>query len=180
VAHAWAESSGQAAVTSPNPDGGTNVGIFQLDTRGVGAGHSIAELSDPLTNAQITVKATSDGKNWGSWADNWPSDIGRAQQAVAGFAHQAQGHPGGAGGLADLILKDLTGGLGALTQNPLSTNVGQLIQLPSQVTDFLSAAERFTHGALWIIDPTNWARLAAGAIAAVLLILGIGALTRAA
>jgi hypothetical protein len=183
VAHAWAESSGRAGVTSPNPDGGTNVGLWQLDTPGgVGAGHTVAQLQDPLTNAQITVKATNDGRDWGEWADNWPADMARAQAAVAGFSSQAQGHPGGPLGLADDILHglagighDITGAAGAV-----GGALGGLVQLPSQVTGFLSAAEQFTHAAMWIINPTNWARIAAGAIAAVLLILGIGALTRAA
>jgi hypothetical protein len=180
VARAWAESSGRADAESANPDGGTNVGIWQLDTRGVGAGHSVAELKQPLTNAQITVKATNGGRNWGQWADNWQADIGAATAAARQVGAQAQRHPGGLGGLVDLILKDITGGLGGVTSNPLSTPVTQLIQLPSQVTDFLGAAERFTHAALWIVNPTNWARILAGAAAAVLLILGLGALSRAA
>jgi Lysozyme like domain len=180
VARAWSESSGQADVTSGNPDGGTNVGIWQLDTRGVGAGHSVAELQQPLTNAQITVRATNGGRDWGQWADNWQADIGAATAAARSFAAQAQHHPGGSGGLAGDILTHLleiaTGGLGSQTQNPLA----QTISLPSQVTDFLTAAERFTHSALWIINPTNWVRILAGAAGALLLLLGVGALTRAA
>lgn len=66
--HAMQESSGNPVVTSSNPDGGTNVGLWQLDTNGVGSGHSVSELSDPLTNAKITVAATNDGANWASWA----------------------------------------------------------------------------------------------------------------
>jgi lysozyme-like protein len=66
--HAMQESSGRPAVTSANPDGGQNVGLWQLDTRGVGAGYTVAELSDPMTNARITVEATSDGANWSEWS----------------------------------------------------------------------------------------------------------------
>lgn len=68
VCHALQESSGRASVVSNNPDGGQNVGLWQLDTRGVGSGHSVAELQNPLTNARITVKATNDGQNWSAWA----------------------------------------------------------------------------------------------------------------
>lgn len=68
VCHAMQESGGNASVTSTNPDGGTNVGLWQLDTKGVGAGHSIAELQDPNTNARITVQATNDGRNWQDWS----------------------------------------------------------------------------------------------------------------
>lgn len=66
--HAIQESQGNASITSPNPDGGTNVGLFQLDTKGVGAGHTIAELQNPVTNARITVQATNDGQNWSEWS----------------------------------------------------------------------------------------------------------------
>jgi Lysozyme like domain len=66
---ALAESSGNAKATSSNPDGGTNVGLWQLDTRGVGAGYTIAQLQDPGTNAKITVMHTANGTNWSEWAD---------------------------------------------------------------------------------------------------------------
>ena len=67
AAVALAESSGRPAVTSPNPDGGTNVGLWQLDTRGVGAGYSIAQLSDPGTNARVTILGSGNGTRWGAW-----------------------------------------------------------------------------------------------------------------
>jgi hypothetical protein len=67
---ALAESSGRPAVTSPNPDGGTNVGLWQLDTPGgVGAGYTVEELQNPETNAHITILATANGTNWSQWAD---------------------------------------------------------------------------------------------------------------
>jgi len=66
---AMAESSGNPAITSSNPDGGTNVGLWQLDTRGVGAGFTVAQLQDPATNARITIMHTANGTNWSSWAD---------------------------------------------------------------------------------------------------------------
>ena len=66
--HAMQESSGNASVTSSNPDGGINVGLWQLDTKGVGAGHTVAQLQDAMTNARITVSATKNGVDWSSWA----------------------------------------------------------------------------------------------------------------
>jgi hypothetical protein len=67
--HAMQESGGDPLVTSPNPDGGTNVGLWQLDTPGgEGAGYTVAELQVPLTNARVTVERTSDGANWSAWA----------------------------------------------------------------------------------------------------------------
>jgi len=67
AAVAEAESGGNAAVTSANPDGGTNVGLWQLDTLGVGSGYSVAQLQDPAANAAIAVKGSSGGANWSSW-----------------------------------------------------------------------------------------------------------------
>jgi lysozyme-like protein len=66
---AIAESGGNASVTSANPDGGINVGWFQLDTRGVGAGYTVAQLQDSATNTRITIDATNGGRNWSDWAD---------------------------------------------------------------------------------------------------------------
>jgi hypothetical protein len=66
--HGMQESSGKSNATSSNPDGGQNIGLWQLDTKGVGAGHTIAELMDPLSNARITVAATNNGANWSQWA----------------------------------------------------------------------------------------------------------------
>lgn len=68
AAIAQAESAGNSAVTSPNPDGGTNVGLWQLDTRGKGAGHTIAQLQNPATNARLAVAGSSDGSDWSAWA----------------------------------------------------------------------------------------------------------------
>lgn len=67
AAVAMQESSGRTGVTSPNPDGGTNVGLWQLDTKGVGAGHTVAQLQDPATNARITIMGSANGTNWSHW-----------------------------------------------------------------------------------------------------------------
>lgn len=66
--HAIQESGGRSWVTSPNPDGGTNVGLWQLDTRGKGAGYTVAQLQNPMNNARITVFATANGSDWSAWA----------------------------------------------------------------------------------------------------------------
>jgi hypothetical protein len=67
--HGMQESSGRAGATSSNPDGGTNVGLWQLDTPGgKGAGYTVAQLKNPLTNARITVMATRNGADWSAWA----------------------------------------------------------------------------------------------------------------
>ena len=67
AAIAEAESSGQPGITSGNPDGGTNVGLWQLDTKGKGAGFSVAQLQDPATNAQVAVSGSNNGRDWSAW-----------------------------------------------------------------------------------------------------------------
>lgn len=62
------ESSGNPDATSANPDGGTNVGLWQLDTKGKGAGHTVEQLKDPLTNARVAVQGSSNGNDWSAWA----------------------------------------------------------------------------------------------------------------
>lgn len=62
------ESGGNSGATSPNPDGGTNVGLWQLDTSGKGAGYTVAQLKDPLTNARLAVAGSSNGTDWSAWS----------------------------------------------------------------------------------------------------------------
>jgi Lysozyme like domain len=62
------ESSGDPKATSSNPDGGTNVGLWQLDTKGKGAGYSVAQLQNALTNARVAVAGSSNGTDWSAWS----------------------------------------------------------------------------------------------------------------
>jgi hypothetical protein len=62
------ESSGQTGVTSANPDGGTNVGLYQLDTRGKGAGYTVAQLQNPIINTRVAIRASSNGNDWSAWS----------------------------------------------------------------------------------------------------------------
>jgi Lysozyme like domain len=73
---AMAESGGSATVTSANPDGGTNVGIFQLDTKGVGAGYTVAQLQNANLNTRITIAATNGGVDWEEWGDPVTAAVG--------------------------------------------------------------------------------------------------------
>lgn len=70
AAVAISESSGSATVQSKNPDGGINVGLFQLDTLGVGSGYPIADLQDANLNTQVTIMATNGGVDWSDWEDS--------------------------------------------------------------------------------------------------------------
>lgn len=62
------ESSGNPDAESSNPDGGTNVGLWQLDTRGVGSGYTVAELMNATTNCHVTIMGSANGTNWSEWA----------------------------------------------------------------------------------------------------------------
>jgi hypothetical protein len=62
------ESSGNPQAESSNPDGGTNVGLWQLDTKGKGAGYSVAQLMDPGTNARVAIMGSSNGTDWSAWS----------------------------------------------------------------------------------------------------------------
>jgi hypothetical protein len=78
VGVAEAESGGDPNATSYNDvGGGTNVGLYQLETPGgVGSGYSVAELQDPTQNTTITIMATKNGTDWSQWADPWISAHG--------------------------------------------------------------------------------------------------------
>ncbi len=62
------DASGDPSITSPNPDGGTNVGLWQIDTRGVGAGYTVAQLQNPVTNARLAIQGSNNGTDWSQWA----------------------------------------------------------------------------------------------------------------
>lgn len=175
VAHAWAESSGETKVTSSNPDGGTNVGLWQLDTKGVGAGHSVTELQEPLINARLTVRGSDDGRNWGPWPDQWQEHIGAAQQAVQQLSSDAHSHNEGIGSWAEHLWHDAGKDIGKAVGV-----VGNLLSLPSSVTGFLGDLEAPVHAALWLINPGNWARILAGVFGFLLLGGGLIVLAKAA
>lgn len=63
------ESGGNPGAESGNPDGGTNVGLFQLDTPGgKGAGYTVDELKNASLNVRVAIKASSNGNDWSAWA----------------------------------------------------------------------------------------------------------------
>ncbi len=179
VAHALAESAGETGATSPNPDGGTNVGVFQLDTRGVGAGHTVAQLSNSGTNAALTVKATNNGQDWGQWSADPSPFLSQGHQAVSSLQSQAASHPGGLGGLVNHIL----GGLALVASGPIAAVTGiagTVLTLPASVIKFFDQAESFVQGTMWLLSPANWVRIIAGIAGVVLLALGLGMFVKAA
>lgn len=169
-----AESSGETAVTSANPDGGTNVGIWQLDTKGKGAGYTVAQLQNPATNAKVMAKGTNNGADWSAWetygSGAYTRFLGQAQTA-------SRAESSGGPSWISQALKAITGAAaGAVGESPgASGALGQLLQLPSQVTDFFTALEKPVQAAMWLFNPTSWARIMAGLFG--FLLLGAGLIT---
>jgi hypothetical protein len=94
AAIAEAESSGNSAATSSNPDGGENVGLWQLDTNGKGSGYTAAQLSDPATNAHVAVVGSNDGRDWSAWET---FVTGAYKRFLSGKTTPDTNVPGGAG-----------------------------------------------------------------------------------
>jgi hypothetical protein len=178
LARAKAESSGDYTVTSSNPDGGTNVGLYQLDTKGVGAGYSIQQLSDPYTNTKITVAATNGGTNWGAWADNWQEFIAESDQALSSFRIAAGQN---LGSYAKSVLKGIAGATGPGSIAPSDTSgggggggwLGFLTDPISAASDMLKIVE-------FLINPLSWLRILAGFAGFLFLGMGLYMMARAA
>jgi Lysozyme like domain len=178
LARALSESSGNTAATSGNPNGGTNVGLYQLDTTGVGSGYSISQLEDPYTNTQITVKATNNGANWSEWADNWQDFISQADSAVSTFQNSA----GGSSSLssyAKSVLKGI-GGANAESQSGNSNTGSGSGGWLSFLTDPVSAATDMLKIVEFLINPLSWLRIMAGFAGFVFLGAGLFMMAKAA
>lgn len=167
-----AESSGRTKVTSPNPDGGTNVGIWQLDTKGVGSGYTIAQLQDPLTNAKVMAKGSDNGQNWGDWATYASGAYGPFMYSAMNAAAAEQG---AGNGWVDEVLKGIKG-IGKDIGNVVTGAVGNVLALPAEVIGFLSALEQPVKAAMWLVNPANWARILAGVFGFFLLTAGLVAI----
>jgi hypothetical protein len=137
AAIAMAESSGQSGVTSSNPDGGVNVGPWQLDTRGVGAGYSVAQLQNPNTNARLAVKGSDNGGNWSPWATF----------ASGAYKKFLQGH-------GNVPLPGPHGGGGGVPPGP---NLGW----PGDILGFFTTAGQVVD---WLVQPSHWVRIICGAL----------------
>jgi hypothetical protein len=172
AAIAMAESSGRTAVTSANPDGGTNVGPWQLDTKGKGAGYTVAQLQDPSTNARLAVQGSGGGQDWSAWETYATGAYRQFMAAASSALGSVESDAGG-------ILKDIAGA-GGTAVSGLSQVAGQVLGLPSQLTGFLTSLERPVQALMWIINPANVARVIAGILGFFLLGAGLVALGMAA
>jgi len=177
------ESSGRSWVTSPNPDGGVNVGPWQLDTPGGGgAGYTVEQLQDPWTNAQAMAKASKNGTDWSTWETYVD---GSYQENTPIALDAVTKESSGGSGWIDGILHDInttfniTKGSEKLAQAAGGSG-GGLLSLPASVTNFFDAADTFANGLIWILNPANWVRIVAMAAAVGFLAFGLSTMVKAA
>lgn len=173
LARAYSESSLNDTVTSTNPDGGTNVGVYQLDTRGVGAGYTEAQLSNPATNTRITVDATKGGQDWSDWADNYQEFLTKAQADVSAFESAAKGN---ISGYAKSQSTSLGGASGDTTSSSASNSSGGSASLTSLVSSVSSAVDDFNSISTvftYLSSPSHWFRIGALFFGTVLLAVAI-------
>jgi hypothetical protein len=175
LARAYSESSLGDTETSSNPDGGTNVGLYQLDTRGVGSGYTVAQLSNPVTNTRITVDATKGGQDWSDWADNYQEFLTQAAHDVSVFTGAAKGN-------VSAYAKSATSNLGGAsgdTTSSTATNSGQssasltsiVSSVSSAVDDFNTISTVFSY----LSSPSHWFRI--GALFFGVVLLGVAIFT---
>jgi hypothetical protein len=166
TAVALAESGGDPKATSKNPDGGTNVGYFQLDTPGgEGAGYTVAQLQDPALNARVAYAAwVRDGR---TFTKHWST----ANNGAAG-AHlaEAQQAAGSAGGTFQQLLD--------LQNTYINAVKAPAAGVKDVVTAPLTAAEAGLKAFSWLSDSSNWVRIAYGVIGAALVIAGLNAVAK--
>jgi hypothetical protein len=150
-----AESTGNAGATSPNPDGGTNVGLWQLDTPGgVGAGYSQSQLSDPNTNAKVAIAGSKEGTNWSDWS-TYAS--GAYKQFMSGAAPSSAGVPAGS----------------ASASTSTGDDTGSLASIISSVTSIGSDIDKAVSVFVFLANPSNWVRIGAFFGGVILLALGV-------
>jgi Lysozyme like domain len=174
LARALSESSGNPAATSANPNGGTNVGLYQLDTTGVGSGHSVSELEDPYTNTKITVAATKNGTDWSEWADNWQDFTSEAATALSEFKKGAGSSPSA---YAKKVLAGIAGANAEQSDTDQSSGGGGWL---SFLTDPVSAASDMLKIVEFVINPLSWLRIIAGFAGFVFLGAGLFMMAKAA
>lgn len=96
----------------------------------------------------------------------------------AGKARWWATDPEWAKGVSDAYDK-IKGGAGNFLNN-VGSAVGGALSFPSQVNDFFRALEKPLQALMWLFNPTNWARMIAGALGVLLLIGGLVTLGKAA
>lgn len=146
-----AESSGDPHARSPNPDGGENRGLFQIDTNTAKAhGLDPDKLWDPAYNAYAAKVISGTGKNWRPWATMWHNGVYGSKDSAAMKASKGAGLP-------DAAIK-----------NPI---LDPLSDAGNGIKDAATAVPKFLGKLDVIFDGTWWLRV--GQIALGVLAIGL-------
>lgn len=163
---AWAESKGDPNAKSPNPDGGENRGLFQIDTK------TAASTIDPLTghhlnpdwlfiptyNVYAAWLISKKGTDWHAWATAYgnPKDPSTYMSASAPF-HKAPGD-------ATTVPSADSGFAGTGLGSPSGISLPDPLKVAKQFYSLLTAAQ-------------TWIRVAEIVGGVALLLMGLKALT---
>jgi lysozyme-like protein len=162
AAVALAESSGNKDVTSHNPDGGTNVGLWQLDTPGgKGAGYSVAQLQDPIINAKAAIAGSNNGQNWSAWETYV---TGAYRRFLSNAAPSNVPELGSAASSTPTTSSGSSGGIGDI--------FSWLTSIPNTFKDVFTLFHN-------LISPSFWLRVGAFFTGAALLVVGIYVMMKA-
>src|SRR6185437_9230434 len=133
----------------------------------------------PLTNAQLTVKATGNGRNWSAWADNWQQFMQQGRTSVIAAQAAADSTSGGVSGWIDKTLGDIGHDVGSAVGTAVG-DVAKAVGWPADVVGFFSDADHAlgtaSHVALALFQPSTYVRLVAGGLALTFLIIGLFAI----
>lgn len=177
VATAEAESSGNTDAVSSNPNGGYNVGLMQLNTRGGGAGYSVAELKDPATNMRVAHAVWQrDGQSFTKEWETWHN--GKVTQAAGELIKQgfSQQYASQIGNGASAIING-GGNFMAESGNAAAQAAGSLPGIGA-LSGVTAIAADIDKTGKWITTPSNWVRILFVVGGAVLLIAGAAQLAR--
>ena len=175
VAVAEGESSGQADQATPERDGSTSYGLWQINSvhKDVLA---MGSWADPATNARMarTVWQRSGWKAWGAYNNqSYARSLAAAQQAVGNAATPAVpvGDPDPFG--------DAWGNLGApgsTLQLPFS--LGGIMDPGSAIADLVKLLELPIKALAFVMDPGNWVRIIKVMIGGGLILAGLNIVAR--
>jgi hypothetical protein len=146
---AWAESGLDASAKSKNPDGGTNIGLFQIDDK---AHPQYDGLEDPLQNAKAAYEIRKGGTDWSAWA-TWGSGAWKAKAGKDG--------------------RIKNGGSGTVGAQAVGNPV------PGNPLDFLKPIAAVAQKLLALFYPSTWERVGKVVLGIALLMWGVHTLLKA-
>lgn len=157
IAVAMAESGGDPAQATHEPNGTTSYGVWQInsvhtDVLGMG------DWSNPFINAQMAFKihATQGWHPWSTYNSG-------AYLPFVFFAKNAADNPE--------IISNWPGPIAGVVQG--ASNAANQLGLADIAKAVVGAFKLLGQAALWLVDPGNWIRIAKFGIGGVLIVAGL-------